>query len=40
MGITPKTVSSHVSQIRERLKAEIGDYWPINHDGPEGGTSS
>ena len=40
MGITTKAVSSHLSQARKRLRAEIGDYWPIDHDGPEGGASS
>ncbi len=40
MGVTPKTVSSHLSQTRARLRAELGDYWPVDHDGPGGGTSS
>lgn len=40
MGVTPKTVSSHLSQSRSRLRAELGDYWPVDHDGPEGGASS
>lgn len=40
MDVTPKTVSSHLSQTRARLRAELGDYWPVDHDGPEGGASS
>jgi RNA polymerase sigma factor (sigma-70 family) len=40
MGVTPKTVSSHLSQTRAQLRAELGGYWPVDHDGPEGGASS
>lgn len=40
LGITPKTVSSHLSQIRARLRAELSGYWPVDHDGLEGGASS
>jgi RNA polymerase sigma factor (sigma-70 family) len=40
MGVTAKAVSSHLSQARKRIRAEIGDYWPVDHDGPEGGASS
>ncbi len=42
MGVTPKTVSSHLSQTRARLRAELelGGYWPVDHDVPGGGASS
>jgi RNA polymerase sigma factor (sigma-70 family) len=40
MGVTPKTVSSHLSRSRTRLRAELGDYWPLDHEGREGGASS
>jgi RNA polymerase sigma factor (sigma-70 family) len=40
MGITPKTVSSHVSRIRAQLRAELADYWPIDPNAQEGGASS
>jgi RNA polymerase sigma factor (sigma-70 family) len=40
MGVTPKTVSSHLSRTRAHLRAELGDYWPIDRDDPEGGASS
>jgi RNA polymerase sigma factor (sigma-70 family) len=40
MGVTPKAVSSHLSQTRARLRAELSGYWPVDHDGPEGGVSS
>lgn len=40
MGVTPKTVSSHLSQTRKRLRAELSGYWPVDHECPEGGASS
>ena len=40
MGVTGGTVSSHLSRIRADLRVKLGDYWPIDRDGPEGGTSS
>jgi RNA polymerase sigma-70 factor (ECF subfamily) len=39
MAVTEKTVSSHLSRTRAQLRAELGDYWPIDRDGPEGGAS-
>jgi RNA polymerase sigma factor (sigma-70 family) len=40
MGVTPKAVGSHLSRTRGRLRDELSGYWPVDHDGPEGGASS
>jgi RNA polymerase sigma-70 factor, ECF subfamily len=39
MGVAQKTVSSHLSRVRAELRAELGDYWPIDRDIREGGSS-
>jgi RNA polymerase sigma factor (sigma-70 family) len=40
MRIAEKTVSSHLSRTRAELRAELGNYWPIDRDDPGGGASS